>query len=152
VNRLTDHAYSEAIVKALYYMPDRIVERVQHAHYFTGVDPVWAGVLSVETTTDGRSYRDTACCAYGSYGVPDQRTTVVLPTRAAAEPWVVTHELGHVLHEVVGFDYVADPTTQYSRRNRWEAFADAFYLWIGWDSQSGIRVSDRDAAFFGSLT
>ena len=50
---------------------------------------------------------------------------------AEPEPlWVIIHELGHVLDEVLGLDHTAQPVTEYATTNRGEAFAEAFTAWI----------------------
>jgi len=40
--------------------------------------------------------------------------------------WQVVHELGHVLDEVLNFEWIAAPITKYAESNRCEAFAEAF--------------------------
>lgn len=67
-------------------------------------------------------------------GVPRDRrvTTVVLPTNEAFDPEVIVHELGHVLHEQLRFEPHAAAVTPYAKTDRWEAFAEAFRLWVRW--------------------
>lgn len=153
MQRLTDNSYAVAISYALDCMGPALASRLHGAHYFTGTDPLYAGVHRYELTHDGRSYRRTACCVYGSEGVPDQRTTIVLPTAMDAEPGVVVHELGHVLHELIGLEYEAVPCTPYAATNGHEAFAEAFTAWMGCYANDGrgVRPAAADVALFDSL-
>lgn len=111
------------------------LHRFLDCDFFTGTDPLFAGLHHYEAGADLRSYRETAHVAWVHHQKKrrpssERRTTVVLPTRTDAHPWVIVHELGHVLHESLGFRWVADPTTEYSRRDVYEGFAEAFSGWI----------------------
>jgi hypothetical protein len=124
---------AEPIAVALGRLPPRIRERVAHAQWFAGADPVFAGITTYAATTDGRSYRETAHVCYPFHLSHRHRaervSTVVLPR--PQEPWVVVHELGHVLHEALAFDtHDPVPVSAYARTDRWEAFAEAFTAWV----------------------
>ena len=133
LSRVHGAGYREAIGFALGLLPVPIADRLSHVQFVCGVDPVFAGLHDTATTDDGRSYGLTAHCAYG-WGLPrpasDRVTTIVLPI--VPLPSTVVHELGHALHETLGFDPEAEPVTEYAKTNRWEAFAEAFVAWRFW--------------------
>ena len=148
MERVTDYAYAEAISAAYQLLPPAIAERVRHVHFLVGADPLAAGLHFTEVTQDGRSYRETPHCVYPFHQLhlPRARrhTTIVLPAAwrpALRNPKlatrVVVHELGHVLHEVLGFEYEAKPVNAYAQRDYLEAFAEALVAhavpWVpGW--------------------
>ena len=124
---------AEPISVALSLLPSRMRERVAHAEWFAGADPIFAGLTAHKLTKDGRSYRDTAHVCYPFHLEHRPRaervSTVVLPK--PVPPWVVVHELGHVLHESLDFaTHDPAPVSTYARTDRWEAFAEAFTAWI----------------------
>lgn len=96
-------------------------------------DPIWTGLHHIEHTLDGRSYSQTA------HFLPerlasDHRATICLPEPA---PWyLIVHELGHVLDERLDYEIAVAPVTDYARRNRREAFAEAFLSYcVGHEGQ-----------------
>lgn len=124
----------EAIAHALDIMPGRIRERVA-CDFLVGVDPIFVGLHSYGEIEDGRSYRDTAHVAYPCHQDlvrSARRTTVVVPAADKYGLWLRTlvHELGHVLHEHIGFTHVALPLNEYSKNNNREAFAESFTAWL----------------------
>lgn len=137
-SRIHGPGWREPIAVAHDIIGPIIMARLGHVQYVIGVDPVFVGLHSFVDIADGRSYRDTAHCAYPSHlvGPADRRvTTIVMPShhdRGAgtwAEPHTLIHELGHALHETIGFDHDATPVTKYAALNRFEAFAEAFTSW-----------------------
>lgn len=136
-----------AIGAALAIIPPHLHERVA-CDMFIGASPVFAGVFPHATTTDGRSYHVTACCAYEHHTI-DRRVTVCLPRNDS--PSVIVHEFGHVLHGGLGWEPVCTPVTRYAQRNTMEAFAEAFTAWCGAPGYEAIRVNPADAALFDSL-
>lgn len=151
MQRIVTADYREAIAEAFAIIPERIAERLQHVQFFTGTDPVWAGLHPYRDTGDGRSYSDTAHCAY-TFHTLDHRTTIVLPTPQAADPFVVVHELGHALDEVLGFDHAAVPVTEYARVNRQEAFAEALRAHLYWyGDQSALWRDEATRSLFDRL-
>lgn len=140
MNRIT---LRQPINEALALLPERIRARVQ-CDYLTGCDPVFVGLHRYAETTDGRAYKDCAHVAWSLHQdhMPrDHRApTVVLPSEE--DPWttaVIVHELGHVLDESIGFDrHKPEPVSQYAERDEYEAFAEAFTLWI-WGDIDGYR-------------
>jgi len=146
MQRITEMVYATAIGKAFDLLPSTIEARLRHVHFFTGTDPVYAGLHNYEDIGDGRSFRDTAHVLFAGHGIDKQkRTTVVLPVLDDAKPYVVVHELGHCLDEVLGFEHIAFPVNDYARTNRQEAFAEAFaaeYFWLG-EKEEDIFQSDK---------
>jgi hypothetical protein len=141
---------AEPIDEALRLLSPRIRERVAHADWLAGVDPIFAGLHGFEAA----SYRNTAHACFRSHTATG-RTTVVLPK--LVEPWVVVHELGHVLHESVGFDtHDPDPCTPYATTDRWEAFAEAFTAWLCpetyADAQPTLMCDGATLALFEELS
>ena len=137
MNRLVGGAYREAIGEGISTIPPAIMRRLEHVHFLTGVDPVWVGLHSFSKTGDGRGYSGTAHCADACH-TSDRTTTIVLPTLANATRDVVVHELGHALHETLGWGPTAQPVTAYARTDRFEAFAESFRAWLD-------RYGDQDA-------
>lgn len=138
MERITGYGYSELIGKAFEILPQGIADKLRYVHFLTGVDPIYAGLLIGDNTGDGRSSRNTWCVCY-----PDEirlakhrrQTTIVLPTLNLdypfeLNPYLVVHELGHVLDEILGFEHIIPPVTKYAEVNRYEAFAEAFTLWL----------------------
>lgn len=152
MNRLAP-GYLDAIDTALDYVPDRLLDRLRSVEFLCGVDPAFAGLHTFTDAADGRAYRDVPHCVYPwlQDGPLDQRrTTIVLP--GPTHPWAITHELGHALHETLGFEPNASPVSDYARTNRWEAFAEAFRLWIGWRAPGEPPEPDaQTCALFESL-
>lgn len=144
MERLRDYRYAAVITAALDRIPEAIRPLVAHAHYLTGVDPLYVGLHDYQQTFDGRSYRDTAHVAYvcnqGRLPLDRRHTTVVLPQ--PVEPRTIVHELGHVLDEVLGFEHIAKPVTAYAENDRYEAFAEAFSAWLCPEYQQWSEVMD----------
>lgn len=133
MERITDYRYSELIGAAFDVIPPRIVARIRYTHFFTGADPIYAGLFNYGNTGDGRSYRNTVHVAYPYHqrlGADLRHTTVVLPSLQSLD--VVVHELGHVLDECLGFSHIASPVTEYAKVDRGEALAEAFTSWLFW--------------------
>lgn len=131
MRRLVGAGHREAIQAGLTFIPSGIRSLLSGTHFLCGVDPVFVGLHSYEDTGDGRSYSNTAHCAYpfhqSAVARADRVTTIVLPQ--PVEPWVIVHELGHVLDERLGFDFTPTPVTAYAETHRMEAFAEAFTAW-----------------------
>jgi hypothetical protein len=131
--RIPTGDYAEVIRAAKTWIPNPILDRIQHVDFFIG-DPIFAGLHEYEDTTDGRSYRTTAHCLYKGHQsrLPRDRreVTVVLTGPHEKSITTIVHELGHALHEVVGLSWVAIPMTAYAETNRHEAFAEAFCSWL----------------------
>lgn len=123
MKRISGSGYNEAISTAFDMLPGWLAELLTDTHFLCGVNPVFAGLHSSETAEDGRSYSNTAHAAFRHH-TADGSTTVVLPV--VVPPWVVIHELGHVLDELLGWPPVPEPITKYAQTNRLEAFAEAF--------------------------
>ena len=136
MQRVRNQRAAEAIGRAYSYLPGRLAERLGGVGFVTGVDPIFSGLhgAAPAVTHDGRDYRRTGHCTYVHnqlhLSAARRQTTVVLPEPDGWHPFVVVHELGHALHEIVGFGHRAAPTTAYSRTTPWEAFAEAFTLWV----------------------
>jgi hypothetical protein len=133
VRRYGSPVFHNAIVGAFDALPKPMRELVEHVDFFCGVDPVWAGLTSIETSDDGRSLRDIAYCDYlytqKHLPADRRRTTIVLPSERAADIWTIRHELGHALHEILGWFGPIKPITEYAKTNAYEAFAEAFCAW-----------------------
>ena len=139
MQRVVSHQYTQLIEAGFDLIPKAIADRLRHIHFFTGTDPIYAGLKyggDEETTKDGRSYRATWCCSYPwNQAVEDKRTTIImtdlqLEYPKALRPVMVVHELGHCLHEVLDFEPYPRPVTKYAQHDKWEAFAEAFTLWL----------------------
>lgn len=143
MNRISPGPYAEAIAAGLDLLPPPIRERVAMTHWLTGTSPLYVGLHGITDTSDGRSYADTAHACYPRH-TADRSYTVVLPAPDAASPLVVVHELGHVLHHLIGLDYVAAPVTPYARTNHHEAFACALAAYAFWYGDQDAAAADRE--------
>lgn len=136
MQRVVSHQYTELIESGFDLIPKAIADRLRHIQFFTGTDPVFAGLIADKDTKDGRSYRATWCCSYPwNQKVEDKRTTIImtdlqLEYPKALRPVMVVHELAHCLHEVLDFEPHPRPVTKYAQVDKWEAFAEAFTLWL----------------------
>lgn len=158
LTRIHGTGWREPLAVAHRIIGPALMARLGHVQYVFGVDPVFAGVHGFPDIADGRSYRDTAHCAYPWHitGPADRRvTTVVMPVGERpgdrwAMPHVLVHELGHALHETIGFDHTAAPVTEYAKSNNYEAFAEAFTAWC-WPGNGYDRPDPATVALFRLL-
>jgi hypothetical protein len=147
MERITDFHYAEAIRYSLNLLPCWLKKRLQSVQFFTGTDPLFAGLHNYKDTKDSRSYRNTAHVCYPWNAInPKEQTTIVLPTPADAKPYVIIHEIGHCVDEVLGFQYDALPINDYAKSNRYEAFAESFaaqYFFLG-KKADDIFLNDKN--------
>jgi hypothetical protein len=133
VRRYGSPVFHNAIEGALRALPKPVRELVERVDFFCGIDPVWAGLTSAEASDDGRSLREIPYCEYrytqAHLPADRRRTTIVLPTERAANIPTVRHELGHALHEILGWFGPVRPITEYAKTSAYEAFAEAFCAW-----------------------
>ena len=165
MERLVDYRYSELISAGFDLITPNIARRLQYTHFFTGTDPIHAGLITDHKSASGRSYRDTWCVSFQyhlkQFSVKDQQTTVTLTSLSTKGypllllPMLIVHELGHVLHEIIGFDHDAEPVTKYAELDRYEAFAEAFTAWLnpgyGQYYKQLRRVDNKTISLFREL-
>jgi hypothetical protein len=155
MDRIATFAYAEAIGEAVAVIEAPIMALLQHIDFLAGVDPIFAGLHAYDDGWGPRSYRTTAHVCYPYHCLNRrERTTVVLPTLQNAKPYVVCHELGHCLDEVLAFGHDALPVDDYAATNRREAFAEAFTFRYYWTSAEveNKRLSDvATCALFDAL-
>jgi hypothetical protein len=141
-----------AVIEAAYNRIPEPLHRLIRPHFLTGTDPVFAGLHSYRYTNDGRSYEDTAHAVYDYHqehlSRAERRVTVVLPVVPSVA--TVVHEMGHVLHQRIGFDFVTKPVTRYAQNNHHEAFAEAFSAWR-LPEWYPLRPEDKALALFEAL-
>lgn len=143
MRRVPAGGWAELLDSAFALLPDGMRTRVQHVDFLCGVSPHFAGIVDDNTYPapfEGYAWADVAHVLFADHQVliprDRRRATVYLPAqvlRWRRAPWrlsLVVHELGHVLHEAVGFEHDAVPVTDYARRDRWEAFAEALCAWL----------------------
>ena len=131
MKRVRHPRYVEAVGYALDLIPPTIRRMVENVDIFAGADPLFAGLHSIEDASFGRSYRSTSHVLYPDHierPASERITTLVLAE--PEPPWVVVHELGHVLDEVLGFQHTAEAINDYAETDRCEAFAEAFTAWL----------------------
>lgn len=130
MKRLVSTGFRSVISGALAMFPEWLADELRDSDFLCGVDPLFVGLHEFYDTEDGRSYRNTAHVAYPFHQLhrpaAHRATTVALPI--LEEPWVIVHELGHVLHERLGFPEAPGPVTEYAEANDMEAFAEAFTM------------------------
>lgn len=134
MDRAKAGGYAELIQSAYDLIPAGF-HPLLRPHFLCGTDPIFAGLHEYEDTTDGRSYRATPHVAYDFHqtGIArsNRHVTVVLPDPPKTmRVRVLVHELGHVLHERLGFEHDAVPVTEYADSSRFEGFAEAFTAWV----------------------
>ena len=142
MERIVNAEFSELIGYSINALPRRIWERINYVHFLTGTDPIYAGLHNFVDIDDeyymkgeekgNKSYRNVpqVVCPEYQFILPKllRNTTIVLPVME--QPWVVVHELGHVLDEALGYSHLALPITEYAKINEGEAFAEAFVGWM----------------------
>lgn len=141
--------YAESISAALAVVPSRL-HRYLQCDFFCGADPVFAGLHTYTVTDFGNAYSSVPHTVYvhnqAHLTASHRVTTIVLP--GVYIPGWIIHELGHVLHERVGWP-LTSPVTAYGHSNGYEAFAEAFTSWLvpGW----GGRPDDAFLTLMDSL-
>lgn len=153
MQRLVSYAYSGAINHAFDLLPIRIAIILKYVHFFTGTDPIYAGLHRYTDTDDGRSYRDIAHACY-PWHIIDKSLTIILPTLESASPYIVIHELGHILDYITHFNHNALPINDYAQTNRREAFAESFaaqYFWLGKEAEDIFQSDRQTQCYFESL-
>ena len=137
--RIINSKYSELIGAAFDIIPNAIADKLKYVHFFTGTDPIYAGLIHPDNEAMKRAgynfkdvadvYRRGGSVAYvHNQTVEDKHTTVILPVLLPLD--FPIHELGHVLDEILGWQHIAEPVTKYAETNRIEAFAEAFTSWL----------------------
>lgn len=155
MKRIPDGQWREPIGRALDTVRPYL-HRLGHVQFLCGVNPAFAGLHSIATTQGHRSLSSTAHCV-GAHHLShrprsDRVTTVVLPL--PVDPRVVVHELGHALHETIGWKGSPLPVTAYARTNRWESFAEAFtaQFYLNYGDEAVRFVDGKTKALFGDLS
>lgn len=151
--RITRQSTADAVAAAFGMMPEVIADMLRGVHILD-VDPVAAGLHRFEGASFGRSYRNIGHVVYPWHVVrpyDEKITTVVLPTVENAEPWIVIHELGHVLDERTGFRHTLMPVTSYAATDRTEAFAEAFRFYVMYDEAGRERIGRKAVDVFDRL-
>ena len=165
MERIVSYQYTELIQAGFDLIPQAIADRLRYVHFFTGTDPIWAGLFNWEDTDDNRSFRDTWCsCKPSSLDkLPKylQTPTIIMPTPQMEGypyrllPALVVHELGHQLDDILGNQLLVTPVTYYAMRDREEAFAEAFTCWLfpryGQYYDIIDRIDDKTMALFTQL-
>ncbi len=133
MHRVLHRKRLEGLQEALNALPLRVRALLEGVHVLEGVDPVFAGLHSYRDTTDGRSYGECAHVAYPYHQrFPNSASTTIVVPCEDLSPSAAIHELGHVLHERLGFNAPsAQPVTDYAETNEREAFAESFAAWVG---------------------
>jgi hypothetical protein len=159
MNRLVSSGYREAIGYAESLIPARVRGLLGEIHYLCGVSPVYVGLHNQPYFSDGRSASDTAHIAwlwFQDLPKTDRVSTICLPI--PKQPWVVIHEIGHLLDERTGFRLWPKPVNRYAETDGYEAFAEAFRAWImPWSNEDypfdfDVFHNDRQTlAFFENL-
>jgi hypothetical protein len=140
MERLISGGYSELIEATFDLLPVRIADNFRHVHFFTGTDPIFAGLIRTDAFAMKEAgykigpevYRTGACCSYlhnqTHFPLARRHTTIVLPQIFPIDYPI--HELGHALDGLLGWSHKANPVTEYAKTNDTEAFAEAFTSWL----------------------
>ncbi len=159
MERIINQQYAELISYAISAIPPNIMEIIKPVHFFTGIDPFYAGLERGDEIdpSDGKSWKNTMhylpieCQLHlpKSYRCP----TIVLPFLSS--PGDVVHELGHALDvKTMWYKYqtVIAPVTEYAKTSPDEAFAEAFGAWLFWDYGSLRELDEETISLFRMLT
>lgn len=142
---------TDSVAQAIESLPGNVRHRLEYTDFLIGCDPVFVGLHQYGESDDGRLYKDTAHCVYPYHmaNLPKhlQKTTIVLP--CASTICTVIHELGHVLHEQLGFISHIKPVSTYAETNHLEAFAEAFTAWFFPDRYK--RIDEQTHTLFEYL-
>lgn len=148
MNRIP-YGYAPVISAGLDCVPDAILDLL-HLDWLCGVDPSWVGFHSFRDAGayKGQQFAYSECAHYvDPYNAEIwTRPTIVLPRRKHY-PREIVHEIGHALDTLDGWRHTAVPCTDYAREDRYEAYAEAFAAWCGWQTQSGqwdTAAADRE--------
>lgn len=159
MERIQGRDAGEQLQMALGWLPESLARRLGFVHFFIG-DPFFAGLHRFEVADDGGSYRTAAQyvseCCQSHRPRSARRPTIVLPFGPGNAATVV-HELGHALDEVLSYEWLAKPVSNYGRVDPFEAFAEAFTAWVGVPSYQTerdrlYRIDRETAAFFDAIT
>lgn len=130
----TSFEWNESIQYAFSLIPERLHRFMEQA-WFLGMDPVAWGVHEYENANLGRSLRNTCHVMYPAWlrdkslGLPAVMLCGREPRRE--KPWIVVHELGHVLDWAIEFERPnMTPTSWYAGLNTYETFAEAFTVYV----------------------
>lgn len=157
---LTDRVkpdFRPVIQRARRWIPAAILRRIEHVHIFTG-DAVHAGLTRAEIIA-----RHPEAVAF--YADPhmesqehlyrDQRHPTIILPQPNVGVYVVLHEYGHALDYVLGEAskrMEIPPVSEYAKRDRHEAFAEAFWMWCSRSYRPTVlRIAPAAAALFSSL-
>ena len=161
MERIVSYQYTELIQAGFDLIPQAIADRLRHIQFFAGANPVFAVLIDPRVSENAQYLCTTWCVSYPwRQTVEDRRTTVIMtdliPTFSRLlRPVMVVHELGHCLHEVLDFEPMAKPVTKYAQKDEWEAFAEAFTLWVfpeyGRYYDIIARIDDKTMALFTQL-
>ncbi len=126
--RITNQRVAESIGYAFSILKPKHYELLKYTHFFTE-DPIFCGlapyhIWNNNNTTDNRSYRTTSHTLLLQNLPYDKHSTIVL--LGTEHPSTVIHELGHILDELLQYQYTLEPNCSYAQTNRYEAFACAF--------------------------
>ena len=126
-------AYRPIIERARGLLPPLVAETVAD-HFLCGIDPRFVGLHSYQDEyvfhEKTWTYAQLAHACF-SFNSADRVPRVVFPDLAGyrANPVAtVVHEVGHLFDEATGFAIDPPETTEYSRTNRYERFAEAFEM------------------------
>lgn len=137
--RIPKQRYAEEIDYAWSFLPHEIewITNPEHGllHIFLG-DPVFAGLGDPDTLKSEHSPTEVPHAMYPWHiRTGDPVCTIVM---ARPDEWILYdslwHELGHILHYILGFeDFDIPCVTDYARTDHCEKFAEAFVAWLHLD-------------------
>jgi hypothetical protein len=141
MNRSPSRRQHPAIRHAASLLPSNLSGLARRPDYLLEVSPLFVNLHHHEMSVHGIGYDQLAHVAelmHQEHLPRDKRRpTVVLPI--PEEPWVIVHELGHVLHEWM-FTHPTSPApgmwipyidvTGYAGTDPYERFAEAFRTWV----------------------
>jgi hypothetical protein len=161
MERIVNQQYAELIAYAISAVPDKIMDIIKPVHFFTGTNPIFAGLeTGAETTEDGKPFREIMDMHYipieSQLHLPKylRYPTIVMPN-PLEKPGDIVHELGHVLDDrTMWYLYQTDilPVSEYAKTDKYEAFAEAFGAWLFYDYGNDRQIDPETLALFERLS
>jgi hypothetical protein len=153
MERIINQAYAELITEAFSGIPDNILAIIQPIHFFTGTDPIYAGLLTQDADYEKgiMCYASIECQLHLPKSM--RFPTIIMPAFPEKLGDIV-HELGHALDDKTDwyiYETIPTPVTEYAKTDHSECFAEAFGSYLFWDYGNTKEIDEETLALFERL-